>query len=374
MLLAERLYHFSSWRELLRVRMPFYASLFVAWLCAGIWFLGGARMEDLTVGGPLSTPLGYLTAQCREVFNYFRLVVFPDPLIFYRAPEAAGSVTRWVPYAMGLVLIAAAVVAMGKRHRWVCLAGGLAAAILLPTSSVIPLAIEPSAEFRMYLPSAPAIALLVAGAWSLVNRTGVPASLPRIGVAAVAVTLGAITYERATVFSSRETLWADTAFKQPFNVKAWANLAGAQIDAGHYEQAGRTARHLERALGGGAGGTEWLARIHGAVALGAGEWEEAERHYLDAIQHDPRNGALYAGLAEAQLELGRPDEALASADAALALDPLLPSALKAKYDIFIAQGEGDRALEVKRVLDSSGLWGVAIAGERKKKASPPPQE
>ncbi len=69
---------------------------------------------------------------------------------------------------------------------------------------------------------------------------------------------------------------------------------------------------------------EFLA---GLACQQAQDYTQAERHYLASLAHLPDRPSTLVNLAATQLQLGRPAQALASADAALAGEPDSPEAL-----------------------------------------------
>ncbi|MHA6631408.1 tetratricopeptide repeat protein [Pseudonocardia sichuanensis] len=64
-----------------------------------------------------------------------------------------------------------------------------------------------------------------------------------------------------------------------------------------------------------------------------GEYSRAVRHYLEALRREPRNAEGLAGLSWLLLQAGQPQEALISANEALAIDPTLVRALWSKANI-----------------------------------------
>ena len=77
-------------------------------------------------------------------------------------------------------------------------------AILAPTSSVVPVVLQPVAEHRMYLPLIAVVALAVTGSYLLLGRWSA------ILLSALALGLGALTHARNSDYGSPLLMWSDT--------------------------------------------------------------------------------------------------------------------------------------------------------------------
>src|SRR5581483_1087701 len=98
-----------------------------------------------------------------------------------------------------------------------------------PSSSFVPVATEPMAEHRMYLPLAAVIAAGVCGIHALglaQRRAGA------WGLLVLALGFGGVTFARNGDYRSELTLWRDTVAKRPENFPARHNLALAFEAAG----------------------------------------------------------------------------------------------------------------------------------------------
>jgi tetratricopeptide (TPR) repeat protein len=356
MLVAERIFNFPNWKMLLIARRGFYASLLVAWFAVGFWFLGGSRVGELSGSDPLSSPSGYFMAQCAEVFNYLKLVFWPEPLIFFRTPRFATGLLDWLPHLIVLLSLAGLVVLAARRRPWIWLAATVFVAVLAPTSSVIPVPLEPAAEFRMYLPSSVVIVLAVAlGVW-LIQRICPPPEGIALVVGATLATLAIFSHARADVYSSRAEVWADTALKDPWNAKAWANLAGAHIDGGHPEFAESSVREIERIRrDAGIDAAHWPHQIRGSAALAQEDFAAASEHFSEALLLEPDDPALEASLGDVLVHLGCHEEALLHLDAAIARTALPAKALWAKIRALNALDRGDEARAIVLRLRGMGL-------------------
>src|SRR5262249_47233512 len=109
--------------------------------------------------------------------HYLRLAFVPYPLVLdYGWPAARSLADVAAPATILIALVALTVWAVVRRHP-IAFAGVWFFGILAPTSSVIPIATEVAAEYRMYLPLAAILSVVVLGAFSAAQH----ASAARFG-------------------------------------------------------------------------------------------------------------------------------------------------------------------------------------------------
>jgi tetratricopeptide (TPR) repeat protein len=152
---------------------------------------------------------------------YFKLAVWPHPLVFIHDTNVIRQATEALPYALVLAgLLAGTAMAL---WRWPVagFAGAWALVILGPTSSIIPLAAQPMAEHRMYLSLAAVIALGVLGLYAWIGRRSLAV------FAAAALGLGWLGIQRNQDYQSRLAIWSDTVEKNPDNASARYGLGNA---------------------------------------------------------------------------------------------------------------------------------------------------
>jgi len=207
-------------RTALRSRRWYYLGLAASWLWLAFLMRGGSLAKGsagFDVGVAWTV---YAREEFQVVVRYLGLCFWPHPLVFdYGRETLAVDGWRWLAGA-GLVaaLLAAAVVLWRRSSAGGFL--GLAFFILLaPTSSVVPLAAQPMAENRLYLPLAAVVAGVVLAATARFGRTA------RWGLLAVAAVCGALTWARNVDYESGLRLWTDTVAKQPASSRAHNNLA-----------------------------------------------------------------------------------------------------------------------------------------------------
>ncbi len=166
--LLNRAFFFTSWRDAVRRRAPLYVGLAGTWIVLGALVASGPRAA---VGGPgagvaVST---YLFNQAAMIVEYIGLAFWPSSLVIFYGwplPLTLGDVA-WQG-ALVLALLAASIWAWFAAPRW-GVWGLWFFVTLAPTSSVIPIATEVGAERRMYLPLVAMTVLIVQGAVALLG-------------------------------------------------------------------------------------------------------------------------------------------------------------------------------------------------------------
>ena len=281
-LLYDRLFIAGSFRAALRRRRGYYAALAASWI-----FLGSLMIHVRERGVGLTTgvlPLTYALGECRGILKYLTLALLPHPLVFDYGSHPTVLALGTGCYVLGTgccVLALGCLVAatgLALRHRP---ALGYAACwifvILAPTSSFVPLAFQPVAEHRMYLPLAGVITLVVLGMYAALGRRAWAA------VALLAVGLGCLTARRNQDYRSALALWSDTVEKCPGNGRAQNNL--------------------------------------GLTLADEGRLREAIPHYEAAVRLDPENAEAHNNLGNALLQSGQKLAAVAQYREALRIRP-----------------------------------------------------
>jgi tetratricopeptide (TPR) repeat protein len=331
--LYDRTFIAGSFREAWRSRWRYYLGLACAWLLLvhSIISLG-----QRSVGfGQGVTWWSYALTSCRSVVLYLKLAVWPHPLVFDYGASFIQQATEALPYALVLVALLAAVAIALWRRPVIGFAGAWFFVILAPTSSVVPVADQPTAEHRMYLSLAAVIALVVVGLYRLMGRRGL------IVCAAAAVGLGWLSVERNNEYRSPLVLWSDTVAERPDNARARYNLGNVLHDipgrlpdaVAQFEAAVRD--HPESAL----------AHYNLANDLyEAGRVPEALAQYEEALRIDPNDAEAHNNLGSALL-ISRPGqltEAMGHFEKALGISP---NYADAHYNFGIALDRAGRKSE-----------------------------
>jgi len=237
-LLLDRAFVFSSFKQAFIDRGRLYAALAATWSVLAVLILSGARAES--VGFSLGvSPWTYLLNQAEVIMDYLRRSLWPYPLVFaYGEPRALALADVLPQGALILGLAALAWWGWWKAPR----IGVLALAffvVLAPTSSVVPIATEVGAERRMYLPLMTLILLAVLLGRVFWRTKASPASSAEdkaarlapvwrlVGATApivVCMLLAVLTIQRNTEYATAEGLWRSTLDRWPSAI-AHRNLA-----------------------------------------------------------------------------------------------------------------------------------------------------
>ncbi|MEO6876251.1 MAG: tetratricopeptide repeat protein [Opitutaceae bacterium] len=274
-LLYDRTLVAGTWGEIRRKRWGFYLGLAGSWLLLG-WLMRDLPARHVGFGQGVSS-WAYALNQCRVIGQYLRLAVWPDPLVFDYGSALLPITAMTVVWAslLGLILVVTGV-ALAKRKA-IGLVGAWVLLTLAPTSSVVPIVLQPMAEHRMYLPLAGVVLLVGLGLQVALGRR---ATLMTLGLA---VGLGMLTVRRNEIYRSELALWTESVAQRPDNARAQTNLGTA------------------------------LAR--------AGRVDEACAHFAVVVTLAPNDAGARYNLANSLLELNRPAEALVHAERAVRLEP-----------------------------------------------------
>jgi tetratricopeptide (TPR) repeat protein len=273
------------------------------------------------------TPWTYLLTQTGVILHYLRLSLLPAPLVLdYDGWPMARSVLDVAPQAALLAVLAGATLfALVRRQPW-GFVGAWFFALLVPSSSFLPLASEIAAERRMYVALASIVVVAVIGAYligrGLLDRLVADARARRtvgtvtamVLVGGLIVTLAAQTNARNRDYWSEERLWQDTVEKRPDNPRARLNYGVELSLARRYAEAELQLREAIRLK-------ETSAPAHGnlgSVLCSLGRLDEGVSHLERAVALDPEYRPAYGNLGEAYGALGR--RGLAAKYFALAVD------------------------------------------------------
>jgi predicted negative regulator of RcsB-dependent stress response len=324
-LLYDRVFLTSSFRELWQKRRGLYTGLAATWLILA-WLV--ATTPHPMTGFGLSTlnTWDYLKTEAGVIVYYLRLCFWPHPLVIdhYDWPIARSLEDVLVPGSIVVVLLGATLWAFCRRPM-LGFVGAWFFLILAPTSSILPSAGEVAAERRMYLPLAAVVTLVVLGFHQLLrnivpDRKEGPLTRRNLDVAlliAITLTLVALTIRRNDDFRTELSIWTDAVSKRPNNARAHLNLGDALMAQGRLEEA--TAHYAEALRLSPNYGTVHIAI---GVALGRlGRLDEAMEHFSQAIALGQELATAYFNLGVALAQKGRFEEASKNFEAALRVDP-----------------------------------------------------
>ena len=305
--LCDSLFFAGSAAKAWRSRPAYYGGLAGSWLLlGGLMLLMGKHSVGFHQG---VSAWEYALTECQAVVHYLELAVWPSPLVFDYGPLLVSSPGKVLPDIFLLAVALVGTVVLCRRSPALGFLGICFFVILAPTSSVVPVALQPIAENRMYLP----LAALVVGfvlATDRVLGTRAPWLIGAIALASIAWTARNEDYRDAV------TLWSDTVRKRPHNPRAQDDFGNALAQVGRKDEA---IQHLRLALQ----LTPVVGRIHynlAKVLHDTGQRDEAIREYEEAVRLDPTYADAQVNLAAALAEAGRSEEAQARLNSALRLN------------------------------------------------------
>jgi len=320
-LLYDRVFLSSSYREIFQRRGGFYAALATTWGIQAALLLRAPIITEFSAGLQYRgfPPLQYISAQPRVLLHYLRLSVWPHPLVFdYHWP---------IPHT-GAALPAAALIGgllagtfVGLRHRWGTGFLGAWFFLILAPTSLTPLA-DPISEHRMYLPLATVMAFLVLGSYHIFKVRQRGARFIRRGLAG-ALLLGltllmiGTTIRRNQDYRSEISLWSDVARKCPDNPRAYYSLGKVFSDQGNLESARAC---FAQALRLKPDDVQFEANL-GTTLAKQRHWNEAVFHFKEALRRKPDYASAQNDWGVALAEQGLFEEAIPHFAEALRIEP-----------------------------------------------------
>jgi tetratricopeptide (TPR) repeat protein len=305
----DRTFVAGSFREALRRRGRLYLALASTWLIL-CFFMIGLRGRGVGYGLGFSW-WAYGLIETWVVIHYLLLAFWPYPLVFDYGTDIVGSLHEVLPWLCALVILAWAAVIGFNRRTLLGFAGIWFLLILAPGSSIIPVAFQPMAEHRMYLPLAGVMAFVVAAVWSALGRHSVPVLIAFAGA------LGTATFLRNADYQSEISLWGDTLLRRPDNERAHLALGSALALEGRNDEAAKQFREALRIDPG-----DFEARRNLGLALThMGKADEALEVYAKIALPTPDSAPLHYDVGLALDRANRPVEAIEQYKRALQLDP-----------------------------------------------------
>ena len=347
-----------SLRQTLRLRRWYYVSLAATWLL--LLSLMRTGLDERAVGYGLGvTWWSYALTECKAVLLYLKLSLWPHPLLFDYGVHFLTTVPSALPYLAGLLLVlGATVVALFQRPALGFVASCFFV-LLAPTSSFVPIALQPFAENRTYLPTACVLVLVVCGLHAVLGRR----SFTVFGLGGIA--LASLTICRNETYRSETALWSDTASKSPDNARAYDNWGVAELVAGRPSEALACFQHAAQI------NPESIATQNGlgdAFAL-LHRWPEAATHYSEVLRLKPGDASVHNNLGLALSEMGQTSTAIDHFVASVRLSPNYVHARRNLADALRAAGRFRDALpHYQRALEldpthalTRNRYGVALA-------------
>ena len=309
-LLYDRAFLSTSFREAWRRRWPLYLGLAATWIPFS--YLAHLTLANASMNAHLIgvSRWQYLATEPGVILSYLRLSVWPSPLCLDRGWPIARTCLSILPTTVVvLILLGAAAWAWRRNPAW-----GFVSVwfflILAPSSSLVP-AQDAFCERRMYLPLAAVMCAAVMGLSSLVGRK-------RLAVfVAVAVGLGFLTWRRNQDYRDEITIRVDAVAKFPNDPVVHYNLGVtlAGLDrvpeaVGQFEEALRLRPDFA-----------WAHYSLAAALVRLGRVPEAIEQYERALQIQPDYAEAHNNLGVVLAGAGRSQEAIAHFEQVLRIRP-----------------------------------------------------
>ncbi len=340
-LLYDRTFLTGSFRESWRLRRGYYLGLAATWLVVAV-LMAGTGLAKRSVGFGLGVSAwDYALAEARAVPLYLELAIWPAPLVFDYGPIYAASRAATVAGVGAVLAMLAGAAWLIRRGSPAGFLAGCFFLLLAPTSSVVPVAEQPMAENRMYLPLAAIVALGILAAHRAMRVRG--ATLILLAVTALVW----LTLIRNRAYADEIRLWTDTVAKRPENARGHFNLGIALLSAGRPEAA-RAALIAAIAV---KPGDPKPHNSLGNVALQLDQPAEAIAHCAEAVRLDPNFAGAWCNLGTARLRTGDATAARVCFERALRLDSSLAEA---------EQGLGNVHFELGRPAEAILHYQVAL--------------
>jgi tetratricopeptide (TPR) repeat protein len=343
-LLFDRIFLSTSWRQVLGKSGLFYLGLAASWLILGIlkvtqhgvYVEGMPQTEQIQPTLELlwqpaallnylrvklwadvtCTPWTYLLTQPGVILHYLRLALWPDHLcLSYNWPFATSIAAVWPQATAILAMLALTAWALLRHPRWGFL-GVWFFIILAPSSSILPIQ-DAAFEHRLYLPLAAVIIALVIPAAHLAAPHPRARRALAILAAAIALALGARTYTRNHDYRSALAIWDNALRQRPNNPAALHARGAAYANLGQYDRATADLNALLALEPENADAHASLADVF----VHLGDPQSAMRHFARAVSIRPGTFNAQIGLANLLLMDGQAEAAIERAQLAVQMRP-----------------------------------------------------
>ena len=248
----------------------------------------------------------------KAVWFYAGKVLWPARLAFVypRWDVNVSAVWSWAPLA-GLVVVGVILRRCGRERpcRAVLFACGYFVGALLPVLGFVDVfyfRYSFVADHFQYLASVGLIALVAGEGMGICKRLGQRGrSIGVVAAAALLAVLGTLTWRQGHIYRDLETLWRDTAAKNPQSWLAHNHLANQLFKQGQLTEAVAEGRIALRV---GPGVPETHSTI-GLILFDAGETDEAIAQLEEGVRLRPHSAVFLCNLGYCLLRLGRFQEA-----------------------------------------------------------------
>ncbi|HEY1067419.1 MAG TPA: hypothetical protein VGE52_14955, partial [Pirellulales bacterium] len=354
LLLFDRVFLATSWRELIAQRWGLYLACFAAAAC--LVLNSGDTLDGRTVamgyGNKYISTREFAQTQPEVILHYLKLAVWPrDLCLDYGWPvETDPTIIVASSLAIGSLLVAT-LLALRRDPPW-GFVGAWFFLTLAPSSSVIPI-LDLAFEHRMYLPLVSVVIVVVLSTrWALdaAMRAAPTLAFARPWIALLLLigattALAARTWQRNFDYASNETMWRDVIRQRPENARAHLSLA-VQLDAtGRGEEALAEYREAEQLAKQTRSPDLPLYRYSLALKLkNTGRSIEAIEAFTELIATAPDYGEPFAVRGRLLAQVNRRAEAIADLEEACRRVPADVRSRATLADLLVSVGEYDQAV------------------------------
>ena len=312
-LLYDSIFIAGTFKEALSKRWKFYCALASSWIPFLI-LLKAIKHQAVGYGIGV-TWYTYALTECKAVTTYFRLCLWPHPLIFDRGAHFLHTVSEALPYGVVLLaMLGATIYALIKKPS-LGFIGAWFFIVLSPTSSVVPVAEVPIAENRIYLPIAAVLTLFVIGLYAYCSKKILKVILPSLIIACLVST-----YIRNNTYQTSISIWTDTLAKEPNNPRALNDLGYMLLtDPKHKAE---SEKYFIEALRQKPNYSDAHNNLGMLYADDPSKRDEAIAHYAESLKYNVKNAEAHSNYANLASKIpGKEKDAEAHFLMALALKP-----------------------------------------------------
>ncbi len=295
---------------------------------------GGAVLDvgNLPIGGRIANAL-------MSYMRYLEKMVWPEGLAALYLRKAPWP--TWEVGLAALALLAATVVILrlGRHRPYLTVGWFWYLGTLVPVIGLVQVGMQTMADRYTYIPLIGIFIALAWGGWELASRWRVPLAGQGIATVVVLAICALLARKQLGWWATSETLFGRMIEVGQGNYLAHYNMGNLYS---RQDKLADAAAHYEAALRSEPNYAEAHNNL-GAVLLRQGRFDEALAHYATAVRLKPEY--LYCfNLANAQMDAGRPSEAVPNYQQALRLNP---SSSQAHHNLGMAlraQGQAEQAV------------------------------
>ncbi|MFT7464180.1 MAG: cytochrome c-type biogenesis protein CcmH/NrfG [Pseudohongiellaceae bacterium] len=306
------------------------------------------------------------------LWSYVGKVLWPTDMVFHYplAPGGTPLASAWLGALALLIVTLAVLVGPGRRHPYLALGWLWFVGMLMPVIGLVAVGSQAMADRYTYLPSLGLTVALVFAAADVLRWCSLPRWLaPSLSALVIAVTAAA-GHEQVAVWRSSFRLYTHATSIDGGSSLAHLNLALVLSKRGDEDEA---EQHFLEALEKGPS----FGRNHSAYAdllAGQERWEEAAQHFQSSLELTPSDFVTLMGFAELRVSQERWTEGAALAERACALRPRSPQARSLLGSAFLGGGEFGPAVEAFKLLvegspdDAQARAQLALARQRRRES------